>query len=77
MLQYGLCCVIFSPNHKIGGEKMPFKRRRPELIISHDVQVKLEQISKSRTESATRIERAKMILEYAKGDTVSGIAGKS
>jgi len=53
---------------------MPFKRRRPNLIISQDVQAQLEQISKSRNESATRIERAKMILEYAKGATVSAIA---
>ena len=53
---------------------MPFKRRRPELTITQEVQQKLEQISKSRTESASRIERAKMILEYSKGVTVSAIA---
>ena len=53
---------------------MPFKRKRPELKINQEVQDKLEQISKSRTESANRIERAKMILEYSKGVTVSAIA---
>lgn len=53
---------------------MPFKRRRPELTITQEVQQKLEQISKSRTESASRIERAKMILEYSKGVTVSAMA---
>lgn len=53
---------------------MPFKRKRPELIIDHEIQNKLEQLSKSRTESATRIERAKILLEYSKGGTVSAIA---
>lgn len=53
---------------------MPFKRKRPELIITQDVQGKLEQISKSRTESATRIERAKMMLEYSNGNSISSIA---
>jgi len=53
---------------------MPFKRKRPELVIDQKVKNKLEQISKSRTESASRIERAKNLLEYAKGGTVSAIA---
>jgi transposase len=53
---------------------MPFKRKRPDLIITQDVQSKLEQVSKSRTESATRIERAKMILEYSNGNSISSIA---
>jgi transposase len=53
---------------------MPFKRKRPELSIIQEVQQKLEQISKSRTESASRIERSKIILEYSKGVTVSAIA---
>ena len=53
---------------------MPFKRKRAELATTGDVQSKLEQISKSRTESATRIERAKMILEYSNGNTISSIA---
>ena len=42
---------------------MPFQRKRPELRIDQEVKEKLEQISKSRTESSVRIERAKMILE--------------
>ena len=53
---------------------MPFKRKRPELVIDQEVKNKLEQISTSRTESASRIERAKNLLEYAKGGTVSAIA---
>jgi len=53
---------------------MPFNRKRPELKIDQEVRNKLEQINKSRTESASRIERAKILLEYAKGGTVSAIA---
>jgi len=53
---------------------MPFKRKRPELVIDQEVINKLQQISKSRTESASRIERAKILLEYEKGGTVSAIA---
>ena len=55
---------------------MPFKRKRPALTITQEVNDKLEQISKSRTESATRIERAKMIIDYSKGVTISAIARK-
>jgi len=53
---------------------MPFQRKRPELKIDQEVKDKLEQISKSRTESSNRIERAKMMLEYSRGTTVSEIA---
>ena len=38
---------------------MPFKRKHPELVI---------------TQSSRPIERAKMILEYSKGVTISAIA---
>jgi transposase len=53
---------------------MPFKRKRPEIILSQEVQDKLEQITKSRTESTGRVQRAKMILGYSKGVTVSAVA---
>jgi len=53
---------------------MPFKRKRPELVITQEVKQKLEQISRSRTESASRVERAKIILNYSEGVTVSAIA---
>lgn len=53
---------------------MPFKRKRPVLKIDQDVKDTLEQISKSRTENYSHIERARIILEYSKGTTVSEIA---
>lgn len=53
---------------------MAFEQKRPELVITQEVQNKLEQISKSRTERANRIERARILLDYSKGGTVSAIA---
>lgn len=53
---------------------MPCKRKHPERKINPEGRDKLVQISQSRTESASRIERAKIILEYAAGVTVSAIA---
>ena len=43
---------------------MPFERKRPELVLKPEVSFQLEQISKSRTEKASRVERAKIILKY-------------
>lgn len=53
---------------------MPFQSRRAPLILDGDARVKLEQISRSRTEPHHRVERASMMLEYASGESVSGIA---
>lgn len=55
---------------------MPFKRRRPDLIVSSAVKGELLQISKSRTEKNSRVERAKILLDYSQGTTVSAIARK-
>lgn len=53
---------------------MPFQRKRPELILSQELKDKLETIGKSRTEKASRVERARIILAYAGGTSVSAIA---
>ena len=53
---------------------MPFKRKRPELVLEPEVKIQLEQISKSRTEKANRVERAKMILKYSYNESISSIA---
>jgi transposase len=53
---------------------MPFKRKRPALSLHPDSKIKLEQISKSRTEKAGRVNRAKMILGYSQSVTISAIA---
>jgi transposase len=53
---------------------MPFQSTRPKLIPSENDLKTLTVISKSRTESSGRVERAKIILEYHGGATVSEIA---
>ena len=53
---------------------MPFKRTRPDIILAKDVKNTLIQISRSRTEKASRVERARMMLEYFQGTTISAIA---
>ena len=53
---------------------MPFQRQRANLLVGDDVRRELERISRSRTDSVRRVERAKMLLGYAAGETVSAIA---
>lgn len=53
---------------------MPFQGSRAKLDIGTDARAELERIVRSRTEPVRRVERARMLLAYADGDTVSGIA---
>ena len=53
---------------------MPFQRQRAELRIDDGVRLELERISRSRTESARRVERAKLLLGYVAGEPISAIA---
>ena len=53
---------------------MPFQRQKSDLMLTEELKAKLETISKSRTEKANRVERAKMLLAYAKKVSVSSIA---
>jgi len=53
---------------------MPFERKRPELKLKADVKEALIRISKSRSEKASQVVRAKMILMYADNVSVSAIA---
>lgn len=53
---------------------MPFQRTRPLLVLTQDVRNSLQSTSVSRTESLARVERARMLLWYADGKTVSVIA---
>ena len=53
---------------------MPFQRQRAKLRIDNGARLELERISRSRTESARRVERARMLLDYADGETVLAIA---
>ena len=53
---------------------MPFVSSRPKIQLTSDELNGLNKISRSRTESLSRIERAQMLLAYFKGATVSTIA---
>ena len=53
---------------------MPFQSRRARLVIEDEPCRILERIARSRSESAQRVERARILLAYAVGQTVSAIA---
>jgi len=49
-------------------------RRRAMLLLETNVRDRLEKLSNSRTESASTVERAQMLLGYAGGESISSIA---
>jgi transposase len=53
---------------------MPFASRRPKLELSDDTILELRRISDARSESASRVERATILLAYHAGKSVSAIA---
>lgn len=53
---------------------MPFTKTRPDLKLSHDNRAALEEISKTRSNKAYHVDRAKMILLYSDGESISSIA---
>lgn len=53
---------------------MPFQSKRAKLILTPDEKAELIPMSRSRTESAQKIERAKILLSYADEVSVSAIA---
>lgn len=53
---------------------MPFQRKRPDLMLKQEEKNLLEQIGKSRTENVSRVERARILLLYSIGNSVSAIA---
>jgi len=53
---------------------MPFQSKRPALELNPNIREQLEKISSSRTESHSKVERAKMIISFADGASVSQIA---
>ncbi|MCC6159926.1 MAG: IS630 family transposase [Deltaproteobacteria bacterium] len=53
---------------------MPFPRRRARLELAAAIRAELTLLSRSRGEAAQRVERARMLLAYADGESVSSIA---
>lgn len=54
---------------------MPLRRKRAKLLLDSDVRDRLQKVSNSRTEPASAVERARMLLEYTGGKTITSIAG--
>jgi len=53
---------------------MPFVRKKAPLVLSEQEQLTLEKISKSRTESKTKVERAIILLCYSENKSTTSIA---
>ncbi|MDY7033476.1 MAG: IS630 family transposase [Thermodesulfobacteriota bacterium] len=53
---------------------MPFKRRRSLLVLTEEEETALKSFSRSRTEPSAQVERAKILLAYAGGESISSIA---
>ena len=53
---------------------MPFESRRAKLALDEETRVWLQSLSVSYTAPAAHVERAKVLLAYAGGETVSAIA---
>lgn len=53
---------------------MPFKSTRSPLILSVDVREQLSELARARSEPAQRVERARILLAFADGSSVSEIA---
>ena len=55
---------------------MPFKTVKQGLVLTLPQREELERIVRSRSEPIQRVERAKIVLAYAAGESVSAIARK-
>jgi transposase len=53
---------------------MPFASQRAPLILTAEVREELDTLSRSRTVARSRVERARIMLAYAEGQSVSAIA---
>ena len=53
---------------------MPFESRRASLVLNEETRRQLDLISRSRTEPKHRVDRARILLEYAAGESVSAVA---
>jgi transposase len=53
---------------------MPFQSTRAKLVLSAEVESRLNTLAHSRTEPAQRVERAQILLAYAFGESISAMA---
>jgi transposase len=55
---------------------MPHPNKMPELILADEERAELEELSRSRVEAIRSVERARILLGYSRGETISGIASQ-
>ena len=53
---------------------MPFHSKKPQLTMTQETATILQGLSNSRTEPMQRVERARILIAFAGGNTISGIA---
>ena len=53
---------------------MPFHSKKPQLTMTQETAAILHGVSNSRTEPMQRVERARILIAFAGGNTISGIA---
>jgi transposase len=53
---------------------MPFESRRAKLVVDEETRAWLQSVSVSYTVAAAHVERAKVLLAYAQGESISAIA---
>lgn len=53
---------------------MPFQRQRPDLLLTDEQRSTLKMVSGSRTDQQRRVERARILLAYVDGESISAIA---
>jgi transposase len=53
---------------------MPFYSKKPQLTMAQETSLILQGVSNSRTEPMQRVERARILLAFACGETISAIA---
>ena len=55
---------------------MGFRQTKPQLVLSDEDRAHLQRVANARTESAARVQRAKVMLEYAAGKSVARVASE-
>ena len=68
--------IYIMVSYIIGGLIMPFKRQRPDLVLSEADTTKLQTISKSRKEPYAKVRRAGILLSYSRNESINSIAKK-
>jgi transposase len=66
--------MIKCKNQSLGCSEMPFQSTKEKLNLSEEELKSLVTISRSRIETSCRVERAKIIVEYHNGTSISEIA---